>query len=210
MNRAFQILSRSYDIRCGRILTKHTIQSPKENAMKKTPLILFMTVPYLVFALDAIIPLACGSLTADAVEMISILTFLVCFPLMVISTIVYGVLMRTVGLTTEQGLFWAMLLKLTNIPLFLAISALVVLFMAMLFSAPLGIVLALSSYLLIIPTSIIAQFAFVRAKKDGLLSTGETALASIGLWFVVFDVISVITIYATTKNRSTNSPPIQL
>lgn len=172
--------------------------------MKKAPLILFMVIPYIVFALDVIIPLACGSLTADAVEMMTILTFFVCFPLMVIGAIIYGALLKAAGLTPVQSLFWAMLMKLVNIPLFMAISALVVLFMAMLFSAPLGIALALSSYLLIIPTSIIAQFAFVRAKKDGLLSTGETVLASIGLWFVVFDVVSVICAYATAKSRSTN------
>lgn len=82
----------------------------------------------------------------------------------------------------------------------------VVLFMMMLLSAPLGIVLSLSSYLLIIPTSIIAQFAFVRAKKSGLLSTGEMVLASIGLWFVVFDVVSVVCAYIVAKSRSAACP----
>lgn len=165
-----------------------------------------MVIPYIIFAADVIIALAGDGLSADAVEMMVTLNFLICFPLMVIATIVFGALMKSAGFTPEQSLFWAMLMKLTNIPLFLAIGAMVVLFMMMLLSAPLGIVLSLSSYLLIIPTSIIAQFAFVRAKKSGLLSTGEMVLASIGLWFVVFDVVSVVCAYIVAKSRSAACP----
>lgn len=178
--------------------------------MKKIPLIIFMIVPYLVFALDITIPLVCGSLTADAVEMMVILTFLCCFPLMLVSAIVYGALMKAVGFKPEESLFWAMLLKLMNVPLFIAISIMVILFLMMFFSAPLGITLALSSYLLILPTSVIAQFAFIRAEKNSLLNTGETVVSSIGLWFVVLDLVAVIYTYFAAKRKLKVSSPSDL
>lgn len=106
------------------------------------------------------------------------------------------------GYNGKQILFWDRLLKLCNIPVFLAMFT-IGMFMVMLKVDGAGTAMFCLSYLLLLSSTIFGVSGLIRSYKEGIFS-GKTLIIHLIAHFIFFtDVVSAICCYAKTlKNES--------
>ena len=158
--------------------------------MKKIPTILLMLAPYAFIAVF----LNFG-LTKYVLLLWPILWLVICLPNMV-----YAFLLPRLGSTPRQLLFWNMVLKLCNIPVFVGVFLVALLLNIMVI--PLLPFLVLFDYSLLLPSSMYGISGIWQNYRKGKFSLAETAVNIILLFFFCADVISAIYCYVRGRKVS--------
>lgn len=158
--------------------------------MKKVPTILLLLVPYAFIAVF----LNFG-LTKDVFLLWPILWLVICLPNMV-----YAFLLPRLGATPRQLLFWDMVLKLCNIPIFAGVFLIALLLNIMVI--PLLPFLMLFDYSLLLPSSMYGISGIWQNYQKGKFSAVETAVNIILHFFFCADVFSSIYCYLRGRKVS--------
>jgi hypothetical protein len=114
--------------------------------------------------------------------------------------ILYPLFLPRLNFSGQRLLFWDMLLKLWNIPLYLAIFLFA--FFGMVLAIPAIPFLFLFDYTLLLATSAYGIVGLVKSRQSGLLST-KAAILHIFLHFLFcFDVFSAIYCFIKARRKS--------
>lgn len=155
--------------------------------MKKIPMIIMLIAPYFLF----------GMYMAENLQLLSI--GLIAFGIIMVFGAVYAFFLLRMGFTGKQILFWSMLLKICNIPIFLFIFAVgLFLFVVII---PLIPLLVLFDLFLLLSTSMYGINGIIQCGKEGCLSKKE-AIINIVLHFIFCaDVFSSIYCYIRSRKN---------
>lgn len=151
--------------------------------MKKIPMIIMFITPYVVAFM----------LSSENATSLSIGASLILFVTVSLLNMVYAFILPRLGYTGEQLLFWNMLLKLCNIPVFLAVF-----FICMLlhiFILPLIFVLIFFDYLLLLSSTMYGVSGLVRCFNEGKLTRTTLIINVIAHFLFCWDVISAVYCY---------------
>lgn len=155
--------------------------------MKNVPMIMMLTAPYLLLGLylsEATAALPAGLVLFAAVMFLGAL---------------YAFFLPRCGYSGTRILFWCMLLKLCNIPVFLLIFiAALGLFVVII---PLIPLLIIFDYLLLLSTSMYGISGLLTCGKERRLSAKAVTLNIILQFFFCADVLSSIYCYIKSKKR---------
>ena len=153
--------------------------------MKKIPMIIMLIAPYFLF----------GIYMAENLELLSI--GLLAFGIIMLWGAVYSFFLPRIGFSGKQILFWSMLLKICNIPVFLFIFAVgLFLFMVII---PLIPLLVLFDLFLLLSTSMYGINGIIQCGKERCLSKKEVIINIVLHFIFCADVFS--SIYCYTRSR---------
>ena len=156
--------------------------------MKKIPMILMLFAPYLLFGLymsENIKALSAGLILFAAVMLLGAL---------------YAFFLPRIGYGGDQILFWCMLLKILNIPVFLLIFIVALgLFVVII---PLIPLLFLFDYLLLLATSMHGVNGLLKCRKEKRLSAKAVGVNIILQFIFCADVFSAIYCYFKVRKQA--------
>ena len=153
--------------------------------MKKIPMILMLIAPYFLFAMYVV-----GNL-----DLLSL--GLLVFGIIMLFGAVYAFFLPRMGFSGKQILFWSMLLKICNIPIFLSIFAVGLFLFVMII--PLIPLLVLFDLFLLLSTSMYGINGIIQCRKERCLSKKE-AIVNIVLHFMFcVDVFSSMYCYIRSR-----------
>ncbi len=151
--------------------------------MKNIPMILLLLTPYVIMFTGswlAVIPYMCGFIS---------------FAVILLFNMVYAFFLPRLGYGGKDILFWSLLLKLCNIPAFLAMFG-IGMFMVLLKVEDAGLAMFVLSYLLLLSSTMFGMSGLIRCYKEGAMPC-KTFIVQIFLHFIfVADVISAVYCYA--------------
>lgn len=147
--------------------------------MKKIPMLLLLTTPYILIV----------SIIADSVS--SIVLFL--FATVLVLNMVYAFILPRLGFDGKQILFWNMLLKLCNIPVFLLVFLIVLLTHVLIL--PLLPFLLLFDYFLLLSTTMYGISGLRSCYKSGNISLTTLIVHTIAQFLFCVDVFSAVYCY---------------
>lgn len=153
--------------------------------MKRIPMILLLAAPYVLLFVILF--------TTDSAAFFT----LILFSVILLFNMVYAFLLPRLGFRGEQILFWNMLLKLCNIPIYVFIFA-AALFMNI-FIIPALPFLILFDYFLLLPSTMYGISGMRQCCKSGTLSAVKFVINSIVQFFFCLDVFSGIYCYITVR-----------
>ena len=146
--------------------------------MKKIPIIMMLIAPYFLF----------GMYMAENLELLSI--GLLAFGIIVLFGAVYAFFLPRMGFGGKQILFWNMLLKICNIPIFLFIFSIgLFLFVVII---PLIPILFLFDLFLMLSTSMYGINGIIQCGKEKCLSKKEVIVNIVLHFIFCADVLSSI------------------
>lgn len=158
--------------------------------MKKIPIILLLIAPYIFI----------GACFAEGLGPAAGVIGLVLWLFVLLPNMVYAFILPKLKFRGEQLLFWNMLLKLCNIPIYLMVFLVVLLLHVLIL--PLIPILVLFDYLLLLPSTMYGISGIVRCCKEGRLSS-KAAVVNIVLQFMFcFDVFSAVYCYIRARRSS--------
>lgn len=150
--------------------------------MANIPMILLLLMPYVIMGFGswiAAVPNLCGFIP---------------FAIILFGNMIYAFLLPFFGYNGKQIMFWDMLLKLCNIPAFLALF-LIGGVMVMIKVEDAGLAIFILSYLLLLSSTMFGVSGLIRCYKEGIFS-GKTMAIQLILHFIFFtDVVSAIHCY---------------
>lgn len=152
-----------------------------------------LIAPYLSLAILAITP-------TDTMK--NVIT--ICFGFLIaiyLSNMIYAFILIKLKFESKAILFWAMILKLCNIPLFAIIflqglAALLV---------PVGFLVTIFSiyysFLLILPTSMYGISGLIQANREGKINNSIAVITILFQFILCLDVISTVVMYIIVKGK---------
>ncbi len=165
--------------------------------MKKIPMLLLLAAPYLFLAVCA----------AKGLGGAVFLTWALLCALIFLPNIVYAFILPKLGYRGKQLLFWSLLLKLANIPVY-ALVILIVLLLHI-FILPLVWFLILFDYSLLLPSSMYGVSGIVACCRDGNLSKDRAAANIIMQFIFCLDVVSAAYCYVKVRGKyRLQRPPV--
>lgn len=118
-----------------------------------------------------------------------------------IFNMIYPFVLAKHGENSTKLLFWDMLLKLFNIPIYIAVF----MFGTMMAFLPKGIVitpfLVFFDYILLLPSSMYGISGLIQARREGKITTSTAVINSILHFFFVMDIISAIIMFFKVKTK---------
>ena len=165
--------------------------------MKKIPMILLLLAPYIFLGI---------CLSQGLVSTIPVLWF-VLFVCILFPNMVYAFLLPKLKYEGKQLLFWNMLLKLCNIPIYFVVFIMVLLLH--IFILPLIPLLFLFDYSLLLPSTMYGVSGILNCYRNGKLSKKEAAAHIFAQFMFCFDVFSAIYCYMRVCKSSLRSGRIQ-
>ena len=155
--------------------------------MKKIPMIIMLIAPYFLF----------GIYMAENLELLSI--GLLAFGIIMLLGAVYSFFLPRIGFSGKQILFWSMLLKICNIPVFLFIFAVgLFLFVVII---PLIPLLVLFDLFLLLSTSMYGINVIIQCGKERCLSKKEVIINIVLHFIFCADVFSSIYCYIRSRKN---------
>lgn len=155
--------------------------------MKKIPMIIMLIAPYFLF----------GIYMAENLELLSI--GLLVFGIIMLLGAVYSFFLPRIGFSGKQILFWSMLLKICNIPVFLFIFAVgLFLFVVII---PLIPLLVLFDLFLLLSTSMYGINGIIQCGKERCLSKKEVIINIVLHFIFCADVFSSIYCYIRSRKN---------
>lgn len=155
--------------------------------MKKIPMIIMLIAPYFLF----------GIYMAENLELLSI--GLLAFGIIMLLGAVYSFFLPRIGFSGKQILFWSMLLKICNIPVFLFIFAVgLFLFVVII---PLIPLLVLFDLFLLLSTSMYGINGIIQCGKERCLSKKEVIINIVLHFIFCADVFSSIYCYIRSRKN---------
>ena len=155
--------------------------------MKKIPMIIMLIAPYFLF----------GIYMAENLELLSI--GLLAFGIIMLLGAVYSFFLPRIGFSGKQILFWSMLLKICNIPVFLFIFAVgLFLFVVII---PLIPLLVLFDLFLLLSTSMYGINGIIQCGKERCLSKKEVLINIVLHFIFCADVFSSIYCYIRSRKN---------
>lgn len=172
--------------------------------MKKCiPLIAFIVAPYLFFLLIILLPSLPIFYYCNGYQIIFI-SFLIITVLFYIPAIIYSFFFAKKA-ESKQLIFWAMIMKIVNIPIF-AVMFIIGFFF---FILPLGFVITIPVVIfdlfMLIPSSIYAVHGLSKAYEEGKISFNMSLLNVFLNFIFCTDVVSSVTIYFILKKKKLNT-----
>lgn len=159
--------------------------------MKKVPMILMLAVPYIigvVFFLE------------NATSFNSIFgASLVLFVAVSLINMVYAFILPRLGYKDKQLLFWNMVLKLCNIPVFLAVFFICMLFHILIL--PLIPAIILFDYLLLLSSTMYGVSGLVYSFNEGKLTRKSLIINVIAQFIFCWDVFSAVYCYVKLQDK---------
>lgn len=159
--------------------------------LKKMPMIFMLAMPYVVLAvLDIEDPTSFKSLFGAS---------LVLFVVMSLINVAYAFILPKLGYGGKQLLFWDMVLKLCNIPVFA-----IIFFVCMLLNVlilPLIPVFVLFDFLLLLSSTMYGVNGLIRCLKEGKLSKKAFVINVIAHFVFCLDVISAVYCYVKLRDK---------
>lgn len=153
--------------------------------MKNVPMIMLLIMPYVIMGF--------GSWIAEIPNMYGFIPVAI----ILFGNMIYAFFLPRLGYNGKQILFWNMLLKMCNIPAFLAMFT-IGMFMVMLKVDGAGLAMFVLSYLLLLSSAIYGVNGLISCHKEGIFS-GRTLIIHLIAHFIFFtDVASAICCYAKT------------
>ena len=147
--------------------------------MKNVPMILLLLMPYVIMGF--------GSWIAAVPNLYGFIPFAV----ILFGNMIYAFLLPRLGYDGKQIMFWDRLLKLCNIPAFLALFVIGSLMVALKVEDA-GLATFVLSYLLLLSSTMFGVSGLIRCYKEGIFSGKELAIHLI-LHFIFFtDVVSAV------------------
>lgn len=158
--------------------------------MKKVPIILLLITPYIFVWI-------CFSMGPGTMVP---LIWLVLWLLVLLPNMVYAFVLPKLKYGEEQLLFWNMLLKLCNIPIFLMVFFTALLLHVLIL--PLMPVLILFDYSLLLPSTMYGVSGIVCCCKNGKLTMKEAIVHIVLQFMFCFDVFSAVYCYIRMRKSS--------
>lgn len=160
--------------------------------MKNIPMILLLFMPYVIMGF--------GSWIAAIPNLYGFIPFAV----ILFGNMIYAFFLPRLGYDGKQIMFWDMLLKLCNIPAFLALFAIGSL-VVMLNDEGFRLATFVLSYLLLLSSTMFGVSGLIRCYKEGIFSGKELAIHLI-LHFIFFtDVLSAARCYGKIPGNEPES-----
>ena len=126
--------------------------------------------------------------------------------LIFLPNMIYAFLLPRSGCTETRLLFWNMLLKLCNIPVFLLTFFLGLAGMAVLFLAiPILILLAVFDYSLLLPSTMFGISGLVKAYRSHKISAAAVLIHIIMQFTFCLDVFSSVWLYVSLRKKEKNA-----
>ena len=159
--------------------------------MKKIPMILMLLVPYIV----------CVVLCADNTTSFNSAfgASLVLFVAVSLINMVYAFALPRLGYQGRQLLFWNMVLKLCNIPVFIAVFFIFMLFHILIL--PLIPAFILFDYLLLLSSTMYGVSGLVYCFNEGKLTRKSLIINVMAQFIFCFDVFSAIYCYVKLRDK---------
>lgn len=155
--------------------------------MKKIPMIMMLIAPYFLF----------GMYMAENLQLLSI-GLTACGIIMVFGA-VYAFFLPRMGFSGKQILFWSMLLKICNIPVFLFVFTIgLFLFVVII---PLIPLLVLFDLFLLLSTSMYGINGIIQCGKERCLSKKEVIINIVLHFIFCADVFSSIYCYSESRKN---------
>lgn len=151
--------------------------------MKRIPMLLMMAAPYIF--IGTCIQKGLGS---EAFTVWKILCVLIYLPNMI-----YAFILPKLYCGGRQLLFWGMILKLFNIPVYVLVILIVL--MLHILILPLIPFLILFDYMLLLPSSMYGISGIIVSRAEGRMSKKETAVHIIMQFMFCLDVVSAVSCY---------------
>ncbi len=154
--------------------------------MKKIPMIILMITPYIFLGII---------LNADVGYIPPAWGFACLF--VFLPNMIYAFILPKKGYTARQLLFWNMLLKVCNIPVYCVIFSLGLLMGV--FIIPLFVFLVLFDYSFLLPSTMFGVSGLLLAYRDNKISPAVFAINIIMQFMFCLDVCSSIYLYASLR-----------
>lgn len=170
--------------------------------MKKIiPILVLLISPYIFILSSLLVFILENGFTVNALDIIVRIYGLICL-FVFLPNIVYAYVLLKKGYSAKQLLFWNMLLKLCNIPIYILVF-LIGMFMTI---TIVGIMivpfLILFDYLLLIPSTMYGISGLIKAYKDNKISK-SIMIGNIILQLIFgLDVISAVVCYINVRKIS--------
>ena len=158
---------------------------------QKIPMVLLLLTPYLLLLT---VILSAG----ENIDRVPAAWGAACL-LVFLPNMVYAFVLPRMGYKAEQMLFWSMVFKLCNIPLY-GFVFLVGLLMNV-FVIPLLPFLILFDYSVLLPSSLYAVSGLVQARKDRRISAAALVLHGAMQFVFCLDVCSAVYLYLSLRER---------
>ena len=165
-----------------------------EGKMKKIPMITLLLAPYVFLAVIVLECMAEGGFTTKALETVS-QVYCVMFLLVMLPNMMYAFVVKRYGYGPRELLFWNMLLKICNIPIFVLVFAIGIFMGAMIVGIMLIPFLLIFDYTLLLSSSMYGFSGLRGLSKAGNITKAETIVNGICQLLFVFDVISAVYLY---------------
>ena len=151
--------------------------------MKKIPMLLLLAAPYVFIAVC--VKKGMGGYVLLAWAFLCVLIYL--------PNMVYAFILPRLGYEGEQLLFWSLLLKLANIPVYALVILLVLLLHICIL--PMAPFLVLFDYSLLLPSSMYGVSGILACSAKGKLSRKEMTVLLIMQLMFCLDVVSAVYCY---------------
>lgn len=155
--------------------------------MKRIPMLLLLAAPYIFIA-------ACA-----AKGTIAFLTWILLCVLIYLPNMIYAFILPRMGYGGRQLLFWSLLLKVMNIPVFAMIIFFVLLFN--IFVLPMAPFLILFDYTLLLPSSMYGVSGLIACCREGKLSKKALVINIIMQFTFCLDVFSAVYGYVKARKK---------
>lgn len=159
--------------------------------MKKLPMLLLLAAPYLL--------IGCSFLSAKSDSAVFFCVGLILFAAILLFNMAYAFALPRLGYEERRLLFWNMLLKLCNIPVYLLVFLSVLLMHVLIL--PLIPLLVLFDYFLLLPSTMYGISGMLRCRRNGALSRKALAVNVLAQFVFCLDVFSAVYCYRRTRKH---------
>ena len=156
--------------------------------MKRVPMVLMLIAPYFLL----------GMYMAGNTECLPVA--LLAFGIVMVCGAVYAFFLPRMGFSGRQILFWSMLLKICNIPVFLLVFAVGLLLFVVII--PLIPLLVLFDCFLLLATSMYAITGIIQCGREKGLSKKEVVINIVLQFFFCLDVFSAVYCYIRSRRSA--------
>lgn len=156
-----------------------------------------LIAPYAFVGIVFVLCAAEGGLSANALSM-AVNVYLAIGAVVFLPNMIYAFVARRRA-TARQLLFWDMMLKLCNIPIYLAVFLFGIMMALMILGIMLVPFLILFDYLLLLPSTMYGFSGLLQARREGRLSRAAMVGHMILHAFFCLDVVSAVVAYVQVR-----------
>ena len=140
-----------------------------------------------------------GYCARTGLDISTLYAYLVLVALVLVPNMIYAFVAPKLGFKSSQLLFWALVLKLCHIPIYVVIFSVAVLLH--IFILPLLPLLVVFDYLLLLSTTMYGISGILVSRQTGQLSSGMAVWLAIGMFIFCIDIISTLCCYIILTNK---------